>query len=279
MLYNAVLPGLSLDGQHYFYQNPLTDDGTHRRQAWFGCACCPPNVARLLAYLPGHFYSVSDAAVWAHLYADGDAELPLPGGQVVKLQQRTRYPWDGEVRIEIASDGEFALMLRVPAWCEQRATVKINGDASGASPKPGTYVELRRRWRAGDVVTLSLPMPVRRVEAHPHAAELRDRLALMRGPLLYCVEQADNPGVDPRDLIIPPDAKIDAAFRADLLSGVTVLTGRGRVEPPDPSWNGRLYRTATTSRSSARDIAFTVIPYHVWANRDAGRMQVWLRAR
>jgi DUF1680 family protein len=123
-------------------------------------------------------------------------------------------------------------------------------------------------------------MPVRRVEAHPYAAEQQGRVALMRGPLLYCMEQADNPGLDPREVILPPDAPIDAEFRPDLLGGTTVLKGRGRVVAPDAAWDDRLYRTAGTASAAApRDVALTFIPYHLWANREPGRMQVWLRTR
>ena len=132
-LYNAVLPGVSLDGQHYFYQNPLADDGSHRRQPWFGCACCPPNVARLLASLPGYFYSASEDAVWVHLYAEGAATVELDGNRTVRLSQRTHYPWDGRVEIQVEGEGEFALMLRIPAWCEEGATVEVNGESVDAA--------------------------------------------------------------------------------------------------------------------------------------------------
>ncbi len=138
-LYNAVLPGLSLDGQHYFYQNPLADDGTHRRQPWFGCACCPPNVARLLASLPGYFYSTSEGAVWVHLYAEGAATVELDENRTISLRQRTRYPWDGRVEIEVEAEGEFALMLRIPAWCEEGAAVEVNGEPVDVEISPGSY--------------------------------------------------------------------------------------------------------------------------------------------
>src|SRR5919205_121063 len=224
-LYNGVLPGLSLNGQEYFYQNPLEDDGTHRRQPWFGCACCPPNVARLLASLPGYFYSVSDAGVWTHLYAEGQAKVELSGGNVVRLQQRTRYPWDGEVTLEVNGEGEFSLFLRIPAWCEDGAALEIDGQPFGGPLKPGTYAEIRRAWRPGDTVHLTLPMPVRRIACHPYVTENRGRVAIMRGPLLYCVEEADNPGFDLRDVVLPAHATFTPEFRANLLGGVTILRG------------------------------------------------------
>jgi uncharacterized protein len=178
-LYNAVLPGVSLDGQHYFYQNPLADDGSHRRQPWFGCACCPPNVARLLASLPGYFYSTSEGAVWVHLYAQGAATVEYGGNGIVRLRQRTRYPWDGRVEITIEAEGEFALMLRVPAWCEEGAAVEVNGEPQDVVLSSGSYVEIRRTWRPGDTIDMDLPMPVRRVECHPYVAENAGRVALL----------------------------------------------------------------------------------------------------
>ena len=278
-LYNGVLPGLSLDGEEYFYQNPLEDDGTHRRTPWFGCACCPPNVARTLASLPGYVYSVSDEGIWTHLYAAGDAELELPDGNLVRLKQQTEYPWDGNVTIEVNGEGSWSLYLRIPAWCEA-ATLTVNGAAFGAELKPGTYAEIQRDWRPGDQVRLSLPMPVRAVTCHPYVAENRGRVALLRGPLLYCVEQADQPDIDPRDIVLPAGAGWSIEHRADLLGGVTVLRGPATVREPVAEWSEPLYRVFTGGSNLApgRPVQLTAIPYYAWANRDAGRMQVWLRA-
>ncbi len=277
-LYNAVLQGLSLDGQEYFYQNPLEDDGTHRRSAWFGCACCPPNVARMLASLPGYQYSVSGAALWVHLYAEGTARVALPDGIEVSVRQRTRYPWDGEVLLEVDTEGEFALRLRVPAWCEQGATLEVNGEPVSESVTPGEYSEVRRSWSPGDMVRLHLPMPVRQVECHPHVAENRGRVALMRGPLLYCVEAADNPNVDLRNLMLPADAGLREQDRPDLLGGVVLLTGQARLAPPAPLWEQTLYRPARGDDSTVGEaVQVTAIPYYTWANRKPGQMRVWLR--
>ncbi len=278
-LYNGFLSGVSLDGKAYFYVNPLADDGMHRRQPWFECACCPPNVARMLASLQGYFYSVSGEGVWAHLYAEGSARLTLPDGRVVNLKQRTRYPWEGAVAFEVAGEGEFSLFLRVPAWCEDGAALEVNGRASDGEVKPGIYAQIHRRWQPGDVVRLSLPMPVRRVEAHPYAAENLGRVALTRGPLLYCVEGVDHPGVDLRDIVLPADAALSADYRADLLGGVVILRGEAMVVPPDCGWEGRLYRTVrvTSDAPQSGRLALTVVPYYAWANRDPGTMQVWLR--
>jgi DUF1680 family protein len=276
-LYNAILPGVSLDGQHYFYQNPLADDGSHRRQPWFGCACCPPNVARLLAALPAYFYGASEDSVWVHLYAEGRATITLDGGPAIGLHQRTRYPWDGEVEIEVEGEGEFTVMLRIPAWGEEGAAVEVNGEPVDAAIAPGTYAKIRRKWRTADKISIDLPMPVRRVECHPYVAENTGRVALMRGPLLYCVEQADNRDVDLRDLILD-GAEPTVRFDHDLLGGVVVAHARAKAAAPDAGWEDRLYRTAHTRQedTQGKDTRVTAVPYYTWANREPGAMRVWL---
>ena len=278
-LYNAVLPGLSLDGQSYFYQNPLEDDGTHRRQPWFGCACCPPNVTRTLAALPGYFYGVSDDSVWIHLYAEGSAQLSLPDGRTIELRQSTQYPWDGTVEIEVRGEGEFALQLRIPGWCASDATLDINGSQTDTPLVPGKYVEVRRDWTTGDVVRLTLPMPIRRIVCHPSVAENAGRIALMRGPLLYGVEAVDNPGVDPRNIVLSKSEDLTQEFRPDLLGGVVLLSGEAHVVHPDDSWTGVLYQTAdmTAGQHRGEPATITAIPYYAWANREPGPMCVWLR--
>ena len=278
-LYNGILCGLSLDGQSYFYQNPLADDGTHRRQPWFGCACCPPNIARLLASLPGYFYSLSDTGLWVHLYAQGSVRISLPDGRTIGLAQHTRYPWDGEIVITVEGEGTWSLWLRIPRWCEEGAALEINGQAFTDALVPGSYVEVRRAWQRGDVVRLNLPMPVRRVECHPYVSENAGRVALMRGPILYCVEGADNPGLDPRAVVLPADADFTATFQPDLLGGVVVLRGQAQVAPPDGDWAGRLYRTVVprSQELPGQPVEVTAIPYYAWANREPGPMQVWLR--
>jgi DUF1680 family protein len=291
-LYNALLPGLSLDGQAYFYQNPLENDGAHRRQPWFGCACCPPNIARLLAQLPGYVNSVTTRrfpesdeqhdTVWVHLFADSTATIPLHAGGSVTLRQRTRYPWDGQVEVAIEAlheAGDFTLQVRVPGWAEG-ATVSVNGERQPASEAArGQYATIRRTWRVGDVVSLILPMPVRRVIAHPRIAANTDRVALLRGPLLYCIEAADNPVGDVRDYVLPDDAHLVAASRPDLLGGIVVITADGERAAADPAWERALYQPLDEVRRPANtgDLAITAIPYHLWANRGAGPMAVWLR--
>jgi DUF1680 family protein len=278
-LYNAVLSGLALDGAHYFYENPLADDGTHQRQEWFGTACCPPNLARLLASLPGYFYSTSDAGVWVHLYAEGDARATLANRQTIGLAQRTRYPWDGDITIEVEGAGNFSLFLRIPGWCEEGAALEVNGEPFNGRLIPGSYAEVRRTWEPQDTVRLHLPMPVRRIESHPHVAENAGRIALTRGPLLYCIEQADNPGFDLRDVVLADDAECSTTFRPDLLGGMVTLRCRATVIPPGAGWAGQAYRGVRqrSEHVQRQPVEMTAIPYYAWANREAGAMQVWLR--
>ena len=274
-LYNAVLPGLSLDGQHYFYQNPLADDGAHHRQAWFGCACCPPNVARLLASLPGYFYSTSEDALWVHLYAEGRLETTLENGQRVVLEQQTRYPWDGEVTLTVQTEGTFALMLRVPAWCGAGAELVVNGETWSEPPTPGSYVRVERAWTPGDTVRLTLPMPVRYLEAHPYVTENTGRVALARGPLLYCAEGLDH-NVDVRNLYAPATPEKLEAAETDELGGVVMLCGETVAGTADDE--GPLYRSVMSTRPNQPVAAsLTAVPYYSWANREGSPMQVWLR--
>lgn len=277
-LYNALLPGWSLDGRHYFYVNPLQDHGAHRRQPWHGCACCPPNVARTLASLPGYLYGTSAEAdaLYVNVYAESAAEVVL-AGQEVRLSQRTRYPWDGAVALEVDGEGEFALNLRIPGWCEG-ARVTVNGSPLDAPCAAGTYVEVRKRWRRGDRVDLALDMPVRAMESHPHVLENTGRVALARGPLLYCLEGVDHPGAELLDLEVDPAEPVDTEWAGDRLGGVVLLRGRAEVRAPGEPWRGHLYRRAGAAPPrDPRGVRFTAVPYFAWANREPGPLQVWLR--
>jgi uncharacterized protein len=280
-LYNAVLPGLSLDGARYFYQNPLADRGTHRREEWFGCACCPPNVARLLASLAGYLYSAAKDAVYVHLYAASTAEIALPGGGKVVLRQETDYPWSGDVTIHVieSPDREIDICLRIPFWADPDETVlSVNGaDATERlQGEPGRYRAIRARWRAHDCLRLVLPMPVEWIESHPHVIGNRGRVALQRGPLVYCVEQADNPGVDPWDLVLPEDA--DFAAERLAIAGHDVIALRTTALAEETAeWDDTLYGPFRGSDGAEyRPVPLAAIPYYAWANREAGPMAVWL---
>ena len=282
-LYNGVLSGLSLGGDEYFYQNPLADDGTHRRAKWFGCACCPPNIARLLAQMPGYFYSQSGDEIWAHLFAQSTATFSLTGNRVVEIEQQTAYPWNGEVVFRVAFvdetdgkfNGEWTLHIRIPNWARD-ATLRVGEQDFPAIP--GTYAAVRRAWKPGDEIRLTLPMPVEKIRSHPHVVENSGRVALMRGPLVYCGEACDHLGADAfdwRDVEIAPDAAFEPEHRADLLGGATILKGEAEVVSPRQT---ALYGFVDEAPEVARRaISLRLIPYCVWANRDAGPMQVWLK--
>ncbi len=272
-LYNAVLPGLSLDGKEYFYENPLENDGTHRRSAWFGCACCPPNVARLLAQLPGYFLATDDNNIWINLYAQGRAKVELGDGQTVAFSVETRYPWNGAIKISLESAGNFGFQLRVPNWCAD-AQIRVNGAAFEGTPDADSFVAVRRDWQVGDVIELELPMPVRRVYCHPNVADNVGRVALMRGPLLYCVEAVDVPNTDLRDLVLPAASELNAHFEPNLLGGVAVISGHAQLNAPAD--DSQLYRAAPVTNLS-REVEFAAVPYYAWANREAGQMRVWIR--
>jgi len=273
-LYNGALSGISLDGSHYFYVNPLADRGDHRRQEWFPCACCPPNIARLLASLQGYAYGASESEVWVNLYAQSKMQAQLP--KAVSIEQRTGYPWQGDVTfaIEPKAEVDFGLNVRIPGWCE-RAELELNGRRLEASIGPNRFIALRRTWSAGDVVRLSLHMPVERIESNPLVDENLGRVALRRGPLIYCLEQVDNPDFDVWNLIVPTDASLMAEWEPNVLNGVMVIRGVGLAI--DSDWSDRrLYRPPVAEGRGARRVKFTAIPYYAWANREPGPMTVWV---
>ncbi|WP_077037064.1 glycoside hydrolase family 127 protein [Pelomonas sp. KK5] len=272
-LYNGMLPGWGQDGRRYFYVNPLEDDGTHVRQSWYECSCCPPNVARTLGALPGYAYGSSEGALWVHLYIEGRATLPLGGGSV-ELIQRTDYPWDGAIAIEVGTPGRFALKLRVPGWCRGGVALSVNGEVVEVSAEPGSYLSLERDWQAGDIVRLALPMAVTPWQSHPQLHENRGRIALSRGPLLYCLEAQDQPR-PLQELAIDP-AGIEAVFEAATLGGVVVLRGQASARAPAPGWEQALYLPAEPDPGAGERVAFTAVPYFAWQNRGAAPMSVWM---
>ena len=282
-LYNAMLPSLSLDGEQYFYQNPLADTGKHRRQPWFECACCPPNIARMLASLPGYFYGTSEDedgfAIWAHLYAAGEATVELPDGGTVRLIQETDYPWDGEIclRVESTSSHPFGLRLRIPSWTS-RPSLRVDHEPELFNLPLGAYHVIEARdWSDGGSIRLSLPMVPAVIESHPYVANNRGCVALCRGPLIYCVEQVDV-GVDPRDLIVPVGIDLKTERRDDLLGGVVILRGSAAVRDTAGAWNSALYTEGgQTPQPDEQGVELLAVPYYAWGNREPGGMAVWLR--
>lgn len=269
-LYNGALASLSLDGLKTFYVNPLASRGNHHRTPWHGCSCCPTNLVRFFPALGQYVYAASAAgdAVYVAQYVAGSGTIALEGGKV-KLTQKTRYPWDGGVQIGVEPQGvaEFALCLRIPDWCEG-ATLKLNGKPLEAKPNKG-FAALRRTWARGDVVELDLPMPVRQVACDPNVEENRGRLAIQRGPVVYCLEGCDHPGVSVSQIAIPKGAKLEARFEPDLLGGVVAIRGHGQRQGFELKDDGSIGQA-----SGAVDIV--AVPYYAWDNRAPGEMVVWV---
>jgi len=275
-LYNGVLAGISLDGEKYFYVNPLADRGTHRRQRWFTCACCPPNIARLLSSIPGYIYSLSSKGVWIHLYIQSRVHLDIQGTSV-DLFQKTRYPWDGKIEIQVQPEREatFSIYLRIPGWC-RRPQVLVDEETPMQPVKAGEYLEIRRLWKFGERVQLTLPMPIERIVCHPYVMENHDRVALKRGPLVYCVEQTDNPEFDVWGLVLPLNSRLEARWDPTVLNGVVVISGEAYAMDIESVED--LYRIEDRSHIEMRKVKFTAIPYFAWANRKPGPMTVWIRS-
>lgn len=271
-LFNGVLSGIALDGSAYFYENPLASNGTHHRQKWYKCACCPPNLARLFMSLGQYIYSISDHnELIVHQYIQNEAKFQL-NNQPVYLRQTTNYPWDGHIQLEIETEAavEFSLRLRIPGWCKT-AALSINQEVVALEARNG-YATVNRVWQNGDKVKLILEMPVTRYYANPQVSQDLGRVALSRGPLVYCLETADNPVT--LDLISLEDtAPLAARHDTAILGGVTVLEGEGTVIDTG-DWTGQLYRSEPSKKTAHH---LKAIPYYAWDNREGGEMLVWLR--
>ena len=273
VLYNAVLPGVSLKGDSYFYENPLAAGPQRTRWAWHGCPCCPPMFLKIMGALPGYIYSQDADSVYVNLFVGSRANLNI-NGVPVALQQTTRYPWNGEVKLKVepARAMDFALNLRLPAWCLD-PELKVNGKPLATFETTRRYASLRRKWRAGDVVEISLTMPVQHLKANPKVEADSGRVALQRGPLVYCLEAVDN-NSHVRNLVVPPEAKLSAQHRGDLLGGLTVITGQA-LALHQADWRKSLY-LPSTSVPGVESVMFTAIPYFANANRQPGEMEVWI---
>ncbi|HSA94741.1 MAG TPA: beta-L-arabinofuranosidase domain-containing protein, partial [Acidobacteriota bacterium] len=279
ILYNGVLSGISLSGDRFFYPNPLASFGQHERVPWFSCACCPPNVARILTSVPGYFYAATKDRIYVNLFAQGTGRMKA-GGTDIELVQTTEYPWKGDIKIEVkpAREAEFTLAVRVPGWALNRPvptdlyaypepaagapSLKVNGEPADLNLDKG-YALIVRTWKPGDVVELSLPMPVRRVVAHEAVEADRGRIAVERGPLVYCAEGVDNDG-RVSNLVLPDGVALAAEPRPDLLGGIVVIKGEAEA----------LSEKAGKIVSEKKPV--TLIPYYSWANRGRGEMAVWL---
>lgn len=275
VLYNGFLAGVALSGDRFFYVNPLASNGDRARKPWFDCSCCPTNVVRFIPSIPGYVYAQRDGAIYVNLFIAGRARLGL-ADQTIELVQETRYPWEGDVRIRVQpqKSAEFAVFVRVPGWATERpvpgdlyryfdrasepVSLKVNGASVPLDIEKG-YARLTRTWEPGDLIELHLPMPVRRVAAHPQVTDNVDRVALERGPLVYCAEAIDNGG-QVSDLVLPDASELSARFEPELLGGVTTLRGPAqRVEG-----------------GGTRPVDLVAVPYYAWCHREQGEMAVWL---
>jgi DUF1680 family protein len=274
-LYNGINSGLSLDGNLYCYVNPLESWGVKTRNPWYYTACCPPNIERTLGAIPGYMYSTSKDGVYVNLYHPSKLDWHLEDGTGLVLSQQTEYPWKGAVEIEVtpAKAAEFTVNLRVPGWAPA-ATVNVNGKpVSGV--RAGEYLAIRRQWRAGDKIAANFDMRTQLLSADPRVADDLGKVAVQRGPLVYCIEQHDHlePIASLRLTVgNNPARDFTTEFRGDLLGGVMVLHHHGESIVGDLP----LYAPLGSSRARTQKAELTLIPYYAWENRGAAPMKVWI---
>jgi DUF1680 family protein len=266
VLYNGLISGISLSGDHFFYPNPLESDGGYERSEWFGCACCPSNVCRFIPSVPGYMYATNSKRLYVNLFIGSKADIDFNGSKV-GIVQKTAYPWEGKVEMIITPSGNrpMELAVRIPGWAQNKPVpgklyafgstdtsginLMVNGEPVDFRMDKG-YALIDRNWKKGDRVNLELPMPVRNVVADVRVLADQGRVALQRGPLVYCAEWTDNKDGKVLNLEMDTNANLQTEFRPDLLSGVTVIKGKD---------------------------GFLAIPYYSWANRGAGEMAVWFK--
>jgi DUF1680 family protein len=271
-LYNATPAGVSLTGDTFFYDNPLYSGGKTARHDWFPVPCCPTNVVRILPSISKYTYSQSDDGLWINLYVQSQATARFGNGSLT-LEQKSDYPWSGDITIRItgAPKAEHGLFLRIPGWA-QESDFKLNGKAIQPAVEKG-YAQIRRQWAKGDEIQLRLPMRAQRLQANPEVAANRGRVALRRGPMIYCLEQPDNT-VDIDDLFLPASASFESKFEPATLGGVTVLLGEA-LKQDRISWANSLYKPVETK--PAVQVPVRAIPYCTWANRGSAKMAVWIQ--
>jgi DUF1680 family protein len=280
-LYNGINSGMSLDGTLYCYRNPLAFDpstGDKIRNTWYDVTCCPPNLERTFGSLPGYFYSTSADGIYVHLYDNSELNWRLENGVGLKVTQKTNYPWDGGVEITVtpAQASDFTFYARIPGWADH-AQVAVNAKAvPGATP--GDYLKIRRRWSPGDVIELKVEVVPQVIEANPRVADDTGRVAIQRGPLIYCLEEIDQPsGILLSDVAVNPGRQpaeqFQTEFKSDLLGGTVVLHHTGAVYERGASPKALYSRYGREAKT--RKVPLTFIPYYAWANRQATSMQVW----
>ena len=248
-LYNGALAGISLGGDRFFYVNPLESKGDHHRQEWYGCACFPSQLSRFLPSIGNYIYASSDDALWVNLYIGNTGQIRI-GETDILLTQETDYPWDGSVKLTISTSQplEKEIRLRIPNWCKTY-DLSINGKRINVSEEKGYAVI--KDWKSQDVIALDMDMPVEIVAADPHVKENFGKRAIQRGPLVYCMEEIDNP-VYFDQIQLSPSTTFQTAFASDILNGIKTIKTNGRAQ------------------------SATFIPYYAWDNRKAGKMRVWI---
>jgi DUF1680 family protein len=278
-LYNGINSGMSLDGKLYCYRNPLAFDpatGDHIRNPWYDTTCCPPNLERTLASLPGYFYSTSPDGVYVHLYDNSELKWHLDSGNAVRIAQTTKYPWEGRIAMTVtaAQPEEFTVFLRIPAWSKE-SSATVNGKRVDGVV-PGQYLAIRRRWSGDDRVELNLDMRTQLIEANPAVADDLGSVAVQRGPIVYCIEQLDQADSKTGDFSLLAAAlagETTLRYEPALLEGIVVLTHSGVVKEVSTT---ALYEAAPTGAPAVRTTSLRLIPYYAWANREPSAMRVWI---
>jgi DUF1680 family protein len=282
-LYNSILSGVSLDGKDFCYTNPLRVSADFPYPLrWAGgrvpyialSNCCPPNTVRTLCEVQNYAYSLSKEGLWVNLYGGNMLNTRLPNGEMIGLRQTSDYPWEGNIRLAVtqAPAREFSVFLRIPGWCDE-ASLTVNGQAFPTAAASGTYVEIRRKWGVGDEVKLSLPMPAKRMEANPLVEEVRNQVAVKRGPVVYCLESSDVPSGSIFDVALPSDIRLLPVEMRIGDSRFFALEGVGLTASSPVDWGHTLYREAG---AVSQPLPLRMIPYYAWGNRGEGEMTVWV---
>jgi DUF1680 family protein len=272
---------VSFSGDRFFYPNVLESEGQHERKEWFGCACCPPNVARLLPSLPGYIYASDGKAVYVNLFMDNTAKVPV-GGNEIELIQKTSYPWQGNVELQVNTmkSQKFVLKIRIPGWARNQAIpgnlyrythtlesdieFRVNGEPVTYTESSG-YASIVRKWDKGDIISFEFPVSPRTLTADDRVEADRGKIAIQAGPLVYAAEWPDVPGGKVLDLVFDPDLPLQSVYKDTLLNGITVIETQARLASINDSEPGDA-------------VPVSLIPYYSWNNRGPGEMMVWLPA-
>lgn len=274
-LYNGALSGMSIDGESFFYQNPLASYGGHHRQSWFECSCCPSNLSRLLGTLGSYIYSEGDNELLVHLYIGSEAQFCLKSGAQGKLRQTGETPWQGNSRFELTLDHEqeMELRFRIPDWASSEE-IRINGVMTTVKVVEG-YARICRRWQSGDEIALHFTLPIKKIVSNPHVVGNNGQVALQRGPFIYCIEDTDFKS-SVLNIALKRDAELTSRFEPDLLGGMIVIDGTG-LDTTGSDTEGGLY--LDDAGQQTEPAKFRAIPYFAWDNRSPGAMRVWILQR